>query len=242
MTAKPSSYELVIFDCDGVLVDSELISANVLIAALAANGIALSMEEFRQFFLGRKFGSAIADLKARTGQRVPETFQADYQRHLLDVFKQQLQPMDGVHRVLKAMKVAFCVASSSLPERLNCALTVCGLNGFFEGKTFSSDLVSKAKPAPDLFLYAAKAQGIKPHACLVIEDSEMGVRAAQAAGMDVWHYTGGSHCHSAHSLPKSLAVGYNVKDMTALQHLFFLHGLSHSDHLPFVREGQSHGA
>jgi HAD superfamily hydrolase (TIGR01509 family) len=242
MTSKPSSYELVIFDCDGVLVDSELISANVLIAALAANGIALSMEEFRQFFLGRKFTGAIADLMARTGQALPATFETIYQERLLTVFKHQLQPMRGIHHILETMNVAFCVASSSLPQRLSCALTVCGLDRFFESKAYSSALVSQAKPAPDLFLYAAAAHRVQPHACLVIEDSEMGIRAACAAGMDVWHFTGGSHLKASPSLPKDLRVGYGVPDMATLQQLFLEHGLSFRNLAVLRQQGQFHGA
>jgi HAD superfamily hydrolase (TIGR01509 family) len=235
-----AAYDLVIFDCDGVLVDSELLSAKVLTAQLAGLGIDLSFAEFQNYFLGRKFSVAVAALKQRTQKQLPDNFQDNYFERLLHLFETDLQPIAGVKDVLKAMRVTYCVASSSLPPRLTCALRVCGLQSFFGPNVYSTGLVKNAKPAPDLFLYAAQAHGVASERCLVIEDSELGIKAAQAAGMDVWHFTGGAHLSGMPETSMNFGASRVVKDMQILHQLFCENGLSQSD--GFVRgEIESHG-
>jgi HAD superfamily hydrolase (TIGR01509 family) len=213
-------FDLIIFDCDGVLVDSEMLSARVLINLLHEVGIGMSFEEFKVDFLGRGFSSATARLKARTGKTVPEDFPQKYFTQLLELFSTDLKPMPGVLDVLKDLTVAHCVASSSVPPRLDYALRKCGLESHFGQYVYSAVHVKNAKPAPDLFFHAARAFGVLPERCLVIEDSEMGVRAAHAAGMQVWHFAGGAHIHAGYQLPQDVIVHRVLKDMDEL-HIAF---------------------
>jgi HAD superfamily hydrolase (TIGR01509 family) len=221
------NFDLVIFDCDGVLVDSELLSAKVLMAQLKELGIDLSLQQFRTEFLGRSFASAALQLKARTGVDLPEHFARDYFIRLNKLFATDLKPMPGVEQVLKALKVPHCVASGSIPPRLDYSMKVCGLDTHFGAHVYSAALVKNAKPAPDLFLHAAAAHGVPPARCLVLEDSEMGVRAAHAAGMTVWHFAGGSHVKAGQVLPPDLPVARVVHDMAEILKLFREAGLCH---------------
>jgi HAD superfamily hydrolase (TIGR01509 family) len=217
--------DLVIFDCDGVLVDSELLSAQVLMGQLAELGIALSFEQFRSEFLGRSFASAAMRLKQRTGVDLPKGFAPDYFVRLNALFATDLKPMTGVEQVLNSLTVQNCVASGSIPPRLDFSLKVCGLDAHFGPRVYSAALVRNAKPAPDLFFHAAAAHGVPPSRCLVLEDSEMGVKAAHAAGMTVWHFAGGSHVKAGHSLPPDLVVDRVVEDMAEVLHMFREAGL-----------------
>jgi HAD superfamily hydrolase (TIGR01509 family) len=216
---------LVIFDCDGVLADSEMLSARVLMAQLAALGIELSLEQFRSEFLGRSFAAAEERLKLRTGRELPERFAQDHLDGLMSLYATDLKAMVGVEDVLRALKIPNCVASGSAPARLDYTLKVCGLNAHFGSHVYSASLVKNSKPAPDLFLHAAAMHGVAPEQCLVLEDSEMGVRAARAANMSVWHFTGGSHVDAAHGLPTGLSADRGVQDMADVLRLFVDAGL-----------------
>jgi HAD superfamily hydrolase (TIGR01509 family) len=223
------NFDLIIFDCDGVLVDSELLSARVLMAQLAELDIDLTIEQFRSEFLGRSFASAAVQLKARTGRDLPEHFARDYFIHLNALFATDLKPMAGVERVLTSLVVDHCVASGSIPPRLDFSLRVCGLDTHFGRRVYSAALVKNAKPAPDLFLHAAAAHGVAPSRCLVLEDSEMGVRAARAAHMTVWHFAGGAHVRAGQVLPPDLPVDRVVHDMAEVLQLFREAGLCRGD-------------
>jgi HAD superfamily hydrolase (TIGR01509 family) len=222
-------FDLVIFDCDGVLVDSELLSAKVLMVQLQELGIDLSLQQFRTEFLGRSFASAALQLKARTGLDLPEHFARDYFIRLNKLFATDLKPMPGVELVLKALKVPHCVASGSIPPRLDFSLKVCGLDTHFGSRVYSAAVVKNAKPAPDLFLYSAAAHGVPASRCLVLEDSEMGVRAARAANMTIWHFAGGSHVKAGQILPPDVPVDRVVQDMAEVLGLFREAGLCHDD-------------
>jgi HAD superfamily hydrolase (TIGR01509 family) len=222
------AFALVIFDCDGVLVDSEVLSARVLKQMLAEIDIPITDDIFRSDFLGRSFASASAKLKARTGRDLPADFAPGYFIRLNALFATELKPMPGVEQVLKALKVQNCVASGSIPPRLDFSLKVCGLDTHFGTHVYSAAVVKNAKPAPDLFLHAATAHGVSPSRCLVLEDSEMGVRAAHAAGMPVWHFAGGSHVKAGPVLPAGLHVDRVVQDMAELLQLFREAGLCHN--------------
>jgi HAD superfamily hydrolase (TIGR01509 family) len=214
------AFDLVIFDCDGVLIDSEMLSASVLMQQLSEFGIKLSFEEFRYDFLGRGFASASERLKARTGRELPPDFAAQYFKRLNDLFATDLRPMAGVQAVLDSLVVPCCVASSSIPPRLDFSIRVCGLDRFFGSHVYSAAMVANAKPAPDLFLHAAKQHHIEPSRCLVLEDSELGVRAAQSAGMTVWHFAGGAHVKAGYALPEDVRPDAVVNDMTQLLQVF----------------------
>lgn len=225
--AKPAEPPLlVIFDCDGVLVDSEMLSAGVLMACMAEEGFALSEDAFRSDFLGRSFAAAAARAHERFGRPLPDEFEGRYRDRLFAALEAELQPMAGVGAVLAAMRVPFCLATSSSPRRLALTLKAAGLAAFFAGRSFTASEVKRGKPAPDLFLHAAARMGVAPARCLVIEDSELGVRAGLAAGMPVWHFAGGCHVKAGYALPEGLAVQKVVPGMAELHGAFCDLGLS----------------
>lgn len=212
---KPPS--LLIFDCDGVLVDSEMLSAGVLMAMMAEVGLPITPEIFRADFLGRSFVSASKRVIERFGRPLPDDFQAGYRRRLFARMRSDLMPMDGVFDMLASLRTPYCLATSSSPERLAITLEVTGLAPYFAGRCFTASEVVHGKPAPDLFLLAAARMGVVPCECLVIEDSEMGVLAGRAAGMTVWHFTGGAHFRGGYQLPASVLPGRVISGMAELQ-------------------------
>jgi len=185
--------ELIIFDCDGVLVDSEAISARILIHELAKIGIFISEQEVFDNFVGRSLADVAKGLQMSASSSVFEKFSEAYHSSLLVVFAKELKGMAGIKRVISQLDVAYCVATSSGRKRTLNSLALSRLDGFFGKNVFTASQVNNGKPAPDLFLFAANEMGFSPDSCLVIEDSLPGVQAAQAAQMRVWRFTGGSH-------------------------------------------------
>ena len=206
--------ELIIFDCDGVLVDSEPLSLRCLCDALAALGFTLSEAEALRRYLGVSLKTLRQDVEAELGRPLSEAFLDRLQCQTLELFRQALQPMPGVADLLehlRSLTIPVCVASSSTPERIRLALKVTGMLGYFEPDIFSASMVRHGKPAPDLFLLAAQRMNIMPERCLVIEDSANGVRAGRAAGMAVVGFTGGGHVeHSRHRRELSAAGAQRV--------------------------------
>jgi HAD superfamily hydrolase (TIGR01509 family) len=190
----PISPALVIFDCDGVLVDSELIACRVLAEGLAEAGIAIAAEDIAERYVGLSAPAIFADLEARTGRSVPDGFAERLRPRLEAAFAAGLSAMPGLAALLASITVKVCVASSSSPARLRHSLSLTGLLDRFHPLVFSAEQVARGKPAPDLFLFAAGSMGVPPEACWVIEDSLAGVAAARAAGMKAIGFTGGSHC------------------------------------------------
>jgi len=215
----------VIFDCDGVLVDSEGLSAGVLMGMMEEIGLPITNEIFRTDFLGRSFASAAARVLERFGRPMPDDFQQRYRERLLDRMRAGLEPMAGVHAVLEDMRLPFCLATSSSPQRLAVSLEVTGLAPFFEGRCSTASEVTNGKPAPDLFLLAAQRMSAAPECCLVLEDSEMGVIAAKAAGMQVWHFRGGVHVKAGYELPPGLVADFTISDMAHLHRVFVQSGI-----------------
>ena len=211
-----STPSFVIFDCDGVLVDSEMLSAGVLMGMMAEVGLPITPEIFRTDFLGRSFANAAARAEARFGRPLPDDFQLSYRKRLLAKMAEDLKPMEGVLDLLPSLDGPYCLATSSSPERLKLSLEVTGLAPFFAGRCFTASEVEKGKPAPDLFLHAARRMGLEPSRAVVIEDSEMGVRAALAAGMDAWHFTGGAHVKAGYRLPDDVIPHRVAGSMTEL--------------------------
>ena len=190
-------FDLVIFDCDGVLIDSELLSMQADVECLAEYGIAMSAEEILERYTGTS--GMVADLEARYGR----TFPGFDERHLQLVdplFEAGLQAIPDVAIAVDALVCKACVASSSSPERLRHALSLVGLYDRFQPHIFSATMVVRGKPAPDLFLYAAQGMGVGPQRCVVVEDSLPGVAAAVAAGMTAIGFIGGSHCRPGHDV------------------------------------------
>jgi HAD superfamily hydrolase (TIGR01509 family) len=185
--------DLVIFDCDGVLVDSEVISAQVLIAQLAALGVTIATDQVREQFLGRSFPSVAKTIRETFELDLPADFEQTYRAILLDRFSRELRPTPGLVLMLERLTLPKCVATSSSPPRAAHSLKITDLARFFGPNVFTATQVKNGKPAPDIFLFAAAQMGVDPTRCLVIEDSQPGVTAAQAAGAHVLAYRGGQH-------------------------------------------------
>jgi HAD superfamily hydrolase (TIGR01509 family) len=186
-------YDLIIFDCDGVLIDSEVISARQLIAELADYGVTIDMAFVTRQFLGRSYPTVLREVRETFGVTLPDRFEADYRARLLAAFRTDLRVMPGVVQAIATLRSPYCLATSSSPERLATSLALTGLTTAFAGRGFTASEVQRGKPAPDLFLHAAARMGTDPARCLVIEDSLTGIRAGLAAGMTVWRFAGGSH-------------------------------------------------
>src|ERR1700747_1805473 len=195
MIAAHPKPDLVIFDCDGVLVDSEVLSCQCLSEVLGECGIALSEDEAVELFLGRSSAALLSHYK--DDRRVnPETFLPELKSRVLQRFSQWLRPIPGVEAVVSRLESLSCVASSSDLDRVSQSLALTGLASLFGSRLYTGQMVERAKPAPDLFLYAAAQMHAAPQRTLVIEDSISGVTAAKAAGMAVWGFVGGSHYQS----------------------------------------------
>ena len=182
---------LVIFDCDGVLVDSEPLSNRALSEALTAAGHPIDPEETTRTFMGRSRASCEAIMRERFGA-VPD-YAADYERRMRAAFEAELRPVPGVAEAIEAIAATgaeVCVASSGTHEKMRMTLGLTGLYDRFAGRVFSAAEVARGKPAPDLFLHAAASLGFAPARCVVVEDSPVGVQAARAAGMRVLGYAG----------------------------------------------------
>lgn len=184
-------YELVIFDCDGVLVDSEKLAVRVDVKVLAAFGLHLTEEEVVDRFVGRSDEHMRRELSAMLGRELPADWDAEFSHLYREALEADLEPVPGVIAALDRIKVQTCVASSGTHEKMQFTLGRTGLLDRFEGRIFSATEVARGKPAPDLFLYAADRMGVDPARCAVVEDSAPGVEGAVAAGMDVYGYAGG---------------------------------------------------
>ncbi|WP_439271970.1 HAD family hydrolase [Pseudochrobactrum sp. HB0163] len=181
------------FDCDGVLIDSEIISANMLIEELAKFEIHIDRPYVAKHFLGRSYPTVFSTIRADFGVELPASFETHYREQLLKAFDKMLKIIPGVEPVLREMILPWCVATSSSLPRAEKSLELTGLRALVGERLFTASMVANGKPAPDLFLYAAKEMCVAPGRCLVIEDSLNGIRAARAAGMKVWYFMGGSH-------------------------------------------------
>jgi HAD superfamily hydrolase (TIGR01509 family) len=189
---------LVIFDCDGVLVDSEPLSIAVLVQAMRDTGIEIDEEGAYQRFLGKSLATLIDTLETEFNVFADQAFLDRIREDLYARFRIELQPIPGISETLDKLDMPRCVASSSQLERIKLSLGLTGLLDRLEPNIFSASMVKRGKPAPDLFLYAAKQMGVAPENCIVVEDSPAGITAARAAGMTVFAFTGGSHANSAH--------------------------------------------
>lgn len=181
---------LVIFDCDGVLVDTEPIANRVFTELINEYGWAITLEETIRRFIGRSLPSCIAEIEEVIGKQLPKEFAEQYYARVYSAFAQEARAVEGVREVIEGLQVAYCVASSSGHKKLRYTLEVAGLLDLFDTNIFSSEDVAMGKPAPDLFLYAAHQMGYDRSDCVVIEDSVSGVLAAIAAQMAVFAYRG----------------------------------------------------
>jgi HAD superfamily hydrolase (TIGR01509 family) len=184
----------LIFDCDGVLVDSEPIAGCVMVELLRENGYPITLEECFARFVGKTLQMEVEMFRAEGREDIAEVLARELTPRTLVALKRELRPVDGMEHLLGRLgDTPRAVASGSLPDRIALSLRVTGLATFFGGHVYSSSLVARPKPAPDLFLYAAERLGVPARECTVIEDSVGGVRAGAAAGMRVIGFLGGSH-------------------------------------------------
>jgi HAD superfamily hydrolase (TIGR01509 family) len=187
--------DLIIFDCDGVLIDSEVLSCRCLSEVLARYGIELGAGQALDLFLGRSV-TAVRDHYEALGCPIPPSFAAELRTEIRAAFGSSLRPIEGVGSVLADLEIPTCVASSSDADRVSFSLDLTGLAPHFDGRLYTAQMVERGKPAPDLFLFAAERMQVAPRRTLVIEDSVSGVKAGKAAGMTVWGFVGGSHYQS----------------------------------------------
>jgi HAD superfamily hydrolase (TIGR01509 family) len=184
---------LVVFDMDGVLVDSERIANRIFHGCLAEHGVPLTLGESTRRYVGRSMAFAIADVEKSFGIVLPPNFAETERAKVLAAYEGELQAVAGVPELLEGLALPFCLASSSDPPRIKRSLELCGLLAYFEGRCFSATQVANGKPAPDLFLFAAKQMGFAAADCVVIEDTLAGLAAAKAAGMKAYAYAGAGH-------------------------------------------------
>jgi HAD superfamily hydrolase (TIGR01509 family) len=187
---------MVIFDCDGVLVDSETISNDVLARSLSDEGLSMTLEQTRRNYQGLLLGEIVDDAETKLGRPLADGWVARYERERSEVFKRELRPVPGADEVITQVTNAglkVCVASQGKLEKTRLSLDLTGLRQLFpDGALFSAHSVPRGKPHPDLFLHAAHQMGVNPAGCVVIEDTPSGVTAAVSAGMLVFGYAADS--------------------------------------------------
>lgn len=190
-----SCFELVIFDCDGVLVDSERITNQVLVEMLGELGLQLTLDDMFEQFVGHSMSQCLSRIADLLGRRPPDDFLAIYRTRTRAALESNLLAVPGVEDALDSISLPYCVASSGDHEKMRSTLGITGLWPRFEGRIFSVAEVSNPKPAPDVFLHAASSCGVSPADCVVVEDSPTGVAAAVAAGMTVLGFSASTPAH-----------------------------------------------
>lgn len=199
-------YKAILWDCDGVLIDSEVLACSVAANYLCELGYPITTEQFVERFMGNSRKQILAEILAETGNDYTAAFEkGGTVQAKREVFETQLKATPGIVDVLQSIDLPMAVASGSDPDRLKFTLGLTSLLDYFNGHIYSAEGVAKGKPAPDIFLHAAEKLGVAPEDCLVVEDGIHGIHAAQAAGMDVIAYIGASHMtHSLREKIKSL--------------------------------------
>ena len=190
-----SRFDLVIFDCDGVLVDSERITNQVFCTMLNEIGLAVTLDDMFERFVGHSMPQCIEIITELRGAPPPDSFVPQLRSRAAEALKEQITPIPGVAETLKVLSIPYCVASSGEHAKIRLTLGATGLLGHFEGRIFSVTDVKRPKPAPDVFLFAARQLGATPARCAVVEDTPTGVRAAAAAGMHVFGFSANTPEH-----------------------------------------------
>lgn len=207
--------EAVIFDCDGTLVDSEVLGQEILVEVLAEYGVVVPLTDaLVARFRGRKLHDCLAEIQVDLEHKLPEEeFIPRFRRRMAEVFPLRLQPIDGALDLVRSLRRPFCVASSGPREKIEMSLSITGLLPFFERQIFSSYEVGVWKPNPGLFLHAAKTLGVEPRHCAVIEDSIPGIEAGLAAGMTVFAFQPDTVELNA---PESVSIVRHLSELTPL--------------------------
>jgi HAD superfamily hydrolase (TIGR01509 family) len=212
--------DLVIFDCDGVLVDSEVISCRAHAETLTRHGYPITDDQVLQRFLGVSDREARLIIEHEMGRKLPDDFESQVKAATLQFYAGDLQAIAGVADAIAAIGLPKCVASSGTPEKIRHGLDCANLTDLLAPHIFSATQVTRGKPAPDLFLFAAEQMRAVPARCLVIEDSVPGVTGARAAGMTVLGFHGGSHCPPGHAtLLRDAGATVTFDDMRQLPDL-----------------------
>jgi HAD superfamily hydrolase (TIGR01509 family) len=209
--------ELVIFDCDGVLVDSDRISLRIQAERISALGLPTTYEECVEEFLGIGMPATLRQIEARLGRPLPEGWEAELGAAVRDAFREELQPVPGIVEALDGIGLQTCIASSGSHEKMTLTLGLTGLYERFAGRIFSADEVERGKPDPDIFFYAAERMGAVPERCVVVEDSPWGVAAAVAAGMSAFGYAADADPRAAAVLGDAGAIVFT--EMASLPRL-----------------------
>jgi HAD superfamily hydrolase (TIGR01509 family) len=191
--------DLIIFDCDGVLIESEIVVCRIAAEELTHLGYPITTEQVIDRFAGRPDREMRAEIEADMHRPLPEDYKARVDRRTEEAYREELKIMAGVHKALDAIHKPICVASSSFPEKLKMGLQQVGLYDRFAPNVISATSVARGKPEPDIFIFAAGWMHVPPASCLVIEDSVPGVRSAVRAGMRVFGFTGGAHSRPGHA-------------------------------------------
>lgn len=199
----------IIFDCDGVLVDSEIIGIRVLTDMSKAYGLAMQLPDAVKLFRGLSLKAAFDTIESLTHTKLPDHFEQAYRQQTYAAFKTELQPVDGIIDFIGTLRIPFCVASSGPVEKIRLNLSLVGLLKQFEQHIFSSFEINSWKPDPGIFLHAAATMGYTPDECIVIEDSPSGVKAAIAGGFKVF---GLADEHTAHELAAAGAIVFRRFD------------------------------
>lgn len=216
---RPSP-DLVIFDCDGVLIDSEIVVCRLTAEELTRAGYAIDTRDVIRRFAGRPEHEMVAEIEAEWGRAVPAAYFAAMRTRVEAAYAGELVAMPGVAGMLDRLRIPFCVASSSYPAKLRLGLETTGLYDRFAPHVVSASLVAHGKPSPDVFIYAAGWMRTPVAHCVVVEDSVPGVRAAVAAGIRVFGFAGGSHCEAGHHQRLLAAGAEQIMDrLDALQSL-----------------------
>ncbi|MGY4423862.1 HAD family hydrolase [Bradyrhizobium quebecense] len=214
------SFDLVIFDCDGVLVDSEVISCRAHADTLTRHGFPITPDGVLKRFLGVSDREARRIVESEIGRLLPDSFEAEVKHATLSLYADDLSAIAHVGEAITALDLPKCVASSGTPEKIHHGLTCAGLYDQLAPHIFSATQVKRGKPAPDLFLLAATQMGANPARCIVIEDSVAGITGARAAGMTVLGFYGGSHCTAEHEdMLRQAGAAITFADMRQLPDL-----------------------
>ncbi len=193
-----AAVDLIIFDCDGVLIDSETLVCRLVSEVLTELGYPITLDGVIERFAGRPQREMVADIEAHWGRCLPDSFFSECKRRTAEAYRTELRAIPGVGQVVDAIDIPVCVASSAYPEKLRLGLQSTGLYEKFAPNLISASYVARGKPDPDVFTYAAGWMRRSVSECVVIEDSIPGVKAGKRAGMRVIGFTGGSHCPPGH--------------------------------------------
>jgi len=212
----------IIFDFDGVIADSEVLSNTVLAEVVSELGVPTTVEDSYRDYMGKRFHEVIAAIEKAAGRTLPPSFSEQYQHRTLERFRQELAPIAGVREfIAKFVDLPRCIASSSSPDRLAVCLEVLEMSSLFEGRVFSASNVARGKPYPDIFLHAAAEIGVSPRECVVIEDSASGVVAGREAGATVIGLLAAGHIREGHAAAlKDAGAHYLAADYLELERIF----------------------